>query len=152
TDAQRRLTALKMTRGETEVGLQLVARNMGYRDHVDLLREWSEYLRLLDDSAPALRAQQSLTALEQRRQQAVDEAQTLLARSGGGGADPDQLEPVAAGIRRARAVIRRAGEVEQRFAWVEEERRVGEAAAAGFLERATRLLESAGLTWDATRP
>jgi hypothetical protein len=152
TDAQRRLGSLKQTRAETEVSLQIMARQMGYRDHVDLLREWSEYSHLLEDSGPALRAQQSLAALEQRRQQAVDEAQAMLARFGGGAAEPAELEAFAARIRRARATVRQAHDIEKRFAWIEEEKRVGEATAAGLHERAMRLLQDAGLGYDAALP
>ncbi len=150
-DAQRRLAALKQTRAETEVGLQILARQMGYRDHVDLLREWAEFVRLLDDSAPALRAQQGLITLEQRRQQAVDEARALLARFGGGDPEPEPLENAATGIRRALAAVRQAQDLEQRFAWFDEQKRVATAELAGHRERAIRLLRDAGVEYDPAR-
>jgi hypothetical protein len=151
TDAQRRLTGLKQTRSETEVSLQMMARSMGYRDHVDLLREWGEYARLVEDSVPALRAQQLLAGIEKRRQQAVDEARALLERFGGGAVEPAELEAVGAKIRRAVASVQQARDLEKRFAWIQEEQRVGEAAAKSLHERAMRLLQSAGLGYDPTR-
>lgn len=151
TDAQRRLSGLKQTRSETEVSLQMMARQMGYRDHVDLLREWGEYARLVEDSVPALRAQQLLAGIERRRQQAVDDSRALLERFGGGAAEPTELEAVAARIRRARGAVQQARDLEKRFEWIAEEQKTGEATATGLLERATRLLESAGLKYDPTR-
>ena len=151
TDAQRKLTTLKQTRAETEVSLQIMARQMGYRDHIDLLREWSEFGRLMDESGPALQAQSLLAGLEHRRSQAADDARVMLDRFGGGMVEPMALEMVATRIRRALGMVQKAKELEKRYSWIDEEKRVVEAQASGLQDRALRLLQSAGLTYDPDR-
>jgi hypothetical protein len=150
-EALRRLQALHTQRGDVEVALARVAHARGYRDQVELLRDWSEHQRLLEESAPALRAQEELAAVEQRRRAAWEEARALLERTGGGAPEPATLERVATAIRRAAALRQRAGELEQRWSWIDAEKRVAEAAAAGLKERGLRVLRSAGLTFDPDR-
>src|SRR4029077_5594078 len=58
-EAQGRTNALHRRRAENEAGLGDLARIMGHRDSVDLLRQWNEYARLLEDSGPLLRAQET---------------------------------------------------------------------------------------------
>ncbi|MEK7329691.1 MAG: AAA family ATPase, partial [Candidatus Eisenbacteria bacterium] len=94
-EAQRRLSQMRTQRAETEVDLGELAREMDYRDQVDLVREWGEYARLMEESAPALRAQERLAALEARRKQAMASATALLGPLGGGAAVPGELERVA---------------------------------------------------------
>ncbi|MGH7730049.1 MAG: AAA family ATPase, partial [Candidatus Eiseniibacteriota bacterium] len=67
TEAQRRINQMRDHRAESSVELGELAAAMGYRDQIDMLREWSEYERVMTDIAPALRAQERLTALEARR-------------------------------------------------------------------------------------
>jgi len=151
TDAQGRLNLLKSRRAETEVGLGEMSRRMGYRDQVELLREWNEYARLMEESAPALRAQEQIAGIEARRADATERARTLLERVGGGTPDPARLDRIAADIRRALVLHQRKGEMERNWSWIDEEKRVAEAAALGLKERALRILQSAGLTYDPDR-
>jgi DNA repair exonuclease SbcCD ATPase subunit len=151
TEAQRRLAALKQQRAETEVSLQILARQMGYRDQVDLLKEWSEYVRVSEESAPVLRAQQDLGTLDQRRARAVDESKEMLARFGGGTPDPLTLDAVAQKIRNAQGLQQRARELEHQGLRLNDEARVIQAEALGYHERAVRLLQSAGLVYDPER-
>lgn len=150
--AQRRLGQMKAERTESEVDLGDLARRMNYRDQVDLLREWSEYARLMEESAPTLRAHERLAALEGRRKQAVDSATALLGSLGGGAAEPGELERVAQAIRQSLALRQRLGEIETGWSWMDDERRVAEAAVAGLKERAVRILQAAGLSYDPDRP
>jgi uncharacterized protein YhaN len=46
----------------------------------------------------------------------------------------------------------RLSELDRRWSWIDEEKRVAEATALGFRERAVRILQSAGLTYDESRP
>ncbi|NOT35311.1 MAG: AAA family ATPase [Candidatus Eisenbacteria bacterium] len=151
TESQRKLSALKQARAETDVTLQVLSRQMGYRDQVDLLREWNEYARLSDESAPALRAQQQLSSLDQRRREALEQSREVLASIGGGDPDPERLESVANKIRRSHSMLQAARDLERRFSWIDDERRVVEAQAAGLHERAIRILQSAGLSYEPTR-
>jgi len=128
--------------------LEAVALEMGYRDQVELLREWNEFTRLADESSPALRAQGQLASLETRRREALEQARVLLERFGGGPPEPANLEQIAAVIRRLAMLRQRMAELEKNWAWIDEEKRVAEAAAAGLKERAQRLLEAAGLAYD----
>ena len=150
-EAQRRLNQMRAQRAEIEVGLADLARAMGCRDQVDLLREWNEYARLMEESAPAMRAQEKLAALETRRKQAVEAAQALLAPLGGGNTDAAELERIARDIRRALALRQRLIDLETGWEWMAEERRVAEAQVSGLKERAMRLLQSAGLAYDPAR-
>jgi AAA domain len=152
TDASRRLQQIRTLRAEGEVEVADLARGLGYRDAAELMRDWNEYVRLHEESAPALRAREQLDALETRRRETLDEARALLDRLGGGAADPSHLDRVAAAIRHLTAVRQRLVEVEKSWSWIDEERRVVEATAAGLKERAVRILQSAGLTYDPSRP
>ena len=64
---------------------------------------------------------------------------------------PESLEKVANEIRRSLGARQRLGDLERGFGWVEEEKRVLEAAANSMKERAVRLLKSAGITHDPAR-
>ncbi len=150
-DAQRRLNHLRTRRAENEVALSELARSMNYRDQVDLLAQWTEYTRLLEDSTPLTRAQEQLSALEQRRRSVMIEAQPLMRGMADGTPAPEHLEKVAYEARRAISAKQRLAELDEGWAWVEEERRVAEATAAGLKERALRILQSAGLTYDPER-
>jgi DNA repair exonuclease SbcCD ATPase subunit len=150
--AQRRLGQMKAERTESELDLGDLARRMGYRDQVDLLREWSEYARLMEESAPTLRAHERLAALEGRRKQAVESATALLGPLGAAAAEPGELERVAQAIRQSLALRQRLVEIEAGWSWMDDERRVAEAAVAGLKERAVRILQAAGLSYDPARP
>ena len=152
TDAQRRINTLKTGRAEGEVGLMDLARTLGCRDAIELMREWNEYQRLQDDSAGVQRTQEQLDALEARRREVLSEVRALLDRAGGGPPDPAHLESVAAGIRHLAAVRQSLAELEKSWSWVDEERRVDEAAVAGLHERAVRILQLAGLAYDPGLP
>jgi DNA repair exonuclease SbcCD ATPase subunit len=151
-DAQRRLNGLRAQRAETEVALAELSRGMGYRDPVELMREWGEYARLMDESGMVLGSEQQIRALEQQKRQAFEEVGKILSRTGGGGPEPATLERVAAGIRHLAAVRQRLSELERTWSWIDEERRVAEAAATGLKERAVRVLQASGLAYDPDRP
>jgi hypothetical protein len=151
-DAQRRLNQMRADRAEAEVGMNEACRKMGYRDPVELLREWSEYNRLLEDSAPVLRAQDGISALETQRKAVLDEVRGMLGRVGGGSPDPTNLERVAANVRHLWATKQRLNDLEQSWSWIDDEKRVAEAAATGLKERAVRILQSVGLPYDPARP
>jgi hypothetical protein len=157
-EAQRRLTQMRTDRAETEVMLAEMARSMHYRDEVDLLREWNEYARLMEESAPALRAQERLAALETRRRHTIEAAHALLEPLGGVDVsgvrpiEPADLERAAQEIRRALALRQRMADLESGWEWMAEERRVAEATVGGLRERAMRILQTAGLGWDPDRP
>jgi len=148
TEAQRRLNQMRDERAASSVELAEMAASMGYRDQVDLLREWGEFDRLMADSAPALRAQERLSALDARRKTATASATTLLAPLGGGTPNPAELERAARAIRQALGVRQALGELEAGWSWLDEEREVAEATVSGLKERAVRILQSAGLEHD----
>jgi DNA repair exonuclease SbcCD ATPase subunit len=149
--AQGRINALHRQRGENEVGLGDLARMMGHRDSVELLGQWNEYARLLEDSGPLLRAQEQLEALERRREQVLEEARRWGELSGGGESTPELLEKTAADIRRSLGARQRLDDLERGFGWVEEEKQVLESASNSMKERAVRLLESAGIAYEPER-
>jgi DNA repair exonuclease SbcCD ATPase subunit len=151
-DAQRRLNQLKAHRAESEVDLAEVSVSLGFRDARELLREWGESLKLADDSAPLRRAHEQLEDLEARRRATFEEVRTRLDRTGGGPPDPAHLERVAAGIRHLTAVRQRLAEMDKSWSWIDEEKHVAEAAVRGLLERAMRILHTAGLAYDPARP
>jgi len=151
-DAQRRLNQLRSQRAETEVGLGELSRNMGYRDPVELMRDWNEYAQLQEESSPVTRAQQQLGSLDVRRRSAVDEARGLLARAGGGEPDAEKLEALAAGVRKLNGIRQRMADADKSWSWIDDEKRVAEAAAAGLKERAIKILASAGVTYDPAAP
>ncbi len=151
-DAQRRLGQMRTQRAENEQDLGDLARQMGYRDQVDLLREWGEYARLMAESSPALRAQERLVSLETRRKQAIESATALIAPLGGGAPEPAELERVAQGIRQSLTLRQGLAGLESGWSWMESERSNAEAAVAGLKERAVRILQAAGLSYDPDRP
>jgi DNA repair exonuclease SbcCD ATPase subunit len=151
-EAQRRLGQLKGERAQAQIALGELAQGMHYRDPVELLRDWNEHVRITDDFAPALRAEEGLRTLVDRRQRVVEEARRRLDRLGGGTPEPERLEQVASGIRERVSVQRRLGELERTWSRFDDERRVAEATATGLKERAIRVLQTAGLTYDPERP
>lgn len=151
-EAQRRLTQIRQQRTQFEVGLNEMCTEMGYRDPVELTREWNEYVRIMEDSAPVLRAQDGIAALESQRKAVLDSVRELLDKVGGGSPDPVHLERVAAGIRHAWAIKQRSESLENSWSWIDDEKRMAEATAAGLKERAVRTLQGAGLAYDPERP
>lgn len=147
-DAQRRLNHLRSQRAQNEVGLAELSRMMGYRDSVDLMRHWGEYARMIDDSAPLLRAQEQLAQTETGRRAVLEQAQALLRGLPETAPSPEALERIAYEARRAIQARQRLAELDKSWEWVEKEHRVDEAAIAGLQERAVRILQSAGLTYD----
>ena len=150
-EAQRRLNQLRNLRAETEVALTELSSRFGYRDPVELTREWGEYARLAEEFGSMLRPEEHLETLQQRRLKALSEVRSILDRVGGGEPDPGRLESVAGGIRRYHEVHRRLADLERGWSWIDEEKRVAEALANGLKERATTMLRTAGLTFDPSR-
>jgi DNA repair exonuclease SbcCD ATPase subunit len=151
-EAQRRLNLLRTRRAENDAGLADMARLMGYRDAVDLMRHWNEYARLLDDSSPLLRAQEQLLQAESQRGAVLEEARGLLRLPPDAAPNPESLEKAAYEARLALNARKRLEQLDRNWELVERERRVDEAAVAGLRERAVRILQSAGLTYDPARP
>jgi DNA repair exonuclease SbcCD ATPase subunit len=146
--AQHRLNLLKEERARSEVELDALAAELRYRDRVDLLREWHEYARLLEENEPALQAEGRLKELQEQRQRASEEGRALLARAGGGEPEPAALERLASGIRLALAAREKLAASEgDDPTWVEEKRQLAEMVSS-LQERALRLLESVGLAYD----
>ncbi|HEY2954015.1 MAG TPA: AAA family ATPase [Candidatus Eisenbacteria bacterium] len=150
-DAQRRLNQIRIQRTESEKTLNETSRALGYRDAIELIRDWNEYVRLTEESTPVMRAQETLATLETQRKQVLQDAGALLARAGGGTPDPAHLERAAAGIRHHLAVRQRLAEMEKSWGWIDQEKGANQGAAAGLKERAIRILQSAGITYDAAR-
>lgn len=150
-DAQRRLNQLRTQRADNELGLADLARLMGYRDAVDLMRHWGEYSRVVDDSGPLLRAQEQLAQIETRRASVAEAARPLLRAMGEVTPTPELLEKAAYEARRYRNAHERIEGLEKSFGWVEEERRVVLAASAGLQEKAMRILQAAGMVHDPQR-
>jgi hypothetical protein len=151
-EAQRRLNELRTQRAETEAALETLARERGYRDHVELLREWNELMRLREEGSPAAQAQGQLAQLEGRRLSAIEEARELLGRFGIRTVDPANLDKVAGLLRQLETVRQKLAALDRSWSWIDEQKRVDEGAASGFKQRAVRILESAGLDYDAARP
>jgi DNA repair exonuclease SbcCD ATPase subunit len=151
-EAQRRLNQLRARRAEGEVSIAELSRNLGYRDAVELMRDWAEYARVMDESAPVLRAQRQMETLREQRTQAIAEVKKLLERVGGGPAEASHLEAVARQIRKASELRAQLGEIEHGWGWIQEEKRVAESQAHGLQERAMRMLEKAGLKYDPSKP
>jgi len=149
-EAQRRINQMRDRRAESGVELGELAAAMGYRDQVEMLSDWNEYERVLTDIAPALRAQERLTALEARRKAAVASAAALLAPFGGGAPQPAELERAAQAIRQCLELRKGLGALEAGWGWLDDERRVAEATVSGLKERAVRILQSVGLEHDPT--
>lgn len=152
TDAQRRLNLMREERAASSVELSELAEQMGYRDQVELLRAWAEFDRLMADSAPALRAQERLSALETRRKTAITAATALLDRFGGGTPGPAELERTAQSIRQSIGLRQRMGELEAGWSWLDQEKEVAEATVSGLKERAVRILQTAGIVHDRALP
>ncbi len=150
-EAQRQLNQLRAQRAGTDAELSDLARHMGYRDAVDVMRHWTEYLRMVDDSGPLTRAQEQLAECEAQRRTVQDRAQPLVRALTEAPATPESLERVAYEGRRAAAMHTRLAELDRSWEWVSRERQVDEAAIAGLRERAVRILQSAGLTYDPER-
>jgi DNA repair exonuclease SbcCD ATPase subunit len=150
-EAQRRLNQLRVQRTESEKALNETSRALGYRDTIELIRDWNEYVRLNEEGTPVMRAQESLTSLETQRKQVLQDAAAVLARAGGGTPDPARLERVAAGIRLQLATRQRLAEMEKSWGWVDEEKRSAEIAARELQERAAQILRTAGITFDPAR-
>ncbi|MEO5617430.1 MAG: hypothetical protein ABIS67_06635 [Candidatus Eisenbacteria bacterium] len=151
-DAQRRLNQLRSQRTESEVAMGELSRSMSYRDAVELIRDWAEYSRILEESGPVVRAQQQLGALEGQRKQVMDDARRLLERAGGGAPEPERLEAAASAIRKLVSVRQKIAETDKSWSWIDDEKRVAEASATGLQERAVRILQGAGLNHDAAKP
>ena len=151
-DSQRTLNHLRQQRAETETALEALAREHGYRDHIELLREWNELQRLRDESAPTLQAQTRLAAVESRRQQVAEEARELLGRFGVSTPEPENLERVAGFLRQLETVRQKLGALDRNWEWIDGQKVVDQAAADGLKERALRILQSAGLTYAPDRP
>jgi hypothetical protein len=150
-DSQTRINALHRRRAENEAGLGDLARMMGYRDSVELLRQFGEYARLLEDSGPLLRVQEQLAAAEERRVTMVKMLEPMLKVARGSTVTPELLDKVAYEARRSLNARQRLGDLERGFGWVEEEKRALEAAANSMKERALRLLQAAGIAYEAER-
>ena len=151
TDSQSRINALHRRRAENESGLGDLARMMGYRDSVDLLRQFGEYARLLEDSGPLMRVQEQLEAAEGRRRALIEQVRPMVEVSGGTAVTPELLDKVAYESRRSLNARQRLADLERGFAWVEEEKRTLEAAANSMKERALRLLQAAGVAYEPAR-
>lgn len=150
-DSQGRINALHRRRADNEAGLSDLARMMGYRDSVDLLRQFGEYARLLEDSGPLLRVQEQLGAAEERRASLLDQVRPLLQFTGGTTVTPELLDKVAYEARRSLNARQRLADLERGFGWVEEEKRALEAAANSMKDRALRLLQAAGIGYEPER-
>jgi hypothetical protein len=152
TEAQRRINQLRTQRAESEVGLEELAKSLGYRDAVELMRDWNEYGRIEVESDPVQRVQEQVDAVEARRRAVLAEVRERLDRAGGGPPDPAHLDSVAAGIRHRVALQQSLGELERSWSWVDDEKRLDEATVAGLHERAVRILQLAGLAHDPGLP
>lgn len=144
-EAQRRLNQLRARRAEGEVSIADLSRRLGYRDAVELMRDWAEYARVMDESTPVLRAQRQMETLREQRTAALAEVRTLLERLGGGPPEAGHLDQVARSIRRVIELRAQLEEVRRGWSWIHEERRVAESTAAALEERAQRMLDRAGL-------
>jgi AAA domain-containing protein len=150
-EAQRWLSKLRQQLADTGTELEALAREHGYRDHVELMREWNELTALRDESGPAVQAQRQLATLDARRQQATEAARELLGRFGIKTPEPENLEKVAGLLRQLESARQKLAALDRNWSWIDEQKRVDEAAAAGLKERAQRILHSAGLVYDPER-
>ncbi len=151
-DAQRRLNQLRQQRAESEVNVNELSRSMGYRDPVELLRDWNEYTRVMDESGPIYKAESQLQALRDQRSAALAEVKSLLTKIGGGSPDPGFLERAAHSVRLHLAGQKQLNEISKGWGWIEEEKRVTEAQANGLRERAIKVLEHAGIDHEDGKP
>lgn len=151
-NAQRRLNALRAQRAADDAEIADLARHMAFRDAEELKAAWSEYMRMLDDSGPLLRAQEQLARYDDQRRLVLDRSRALLRLLGDAPPAPEALEKLAYEGRRAMALRASLAELERGWEWYEETRHAEEAVIAGLRERAVRILQSAGLTFDPERP
>ena len=147
-DTQRRLQELRTHRAENEESLSELARMMGYRDSVELMQHWSEYSRMLEDSAPLTRVQDLLGATEAQKRSVIDAARPLLRAAGPGPATPEALERMAHEVRRAGLARTRLEQLTRSDESADRQRQILEGAVEGLRERAIRILQGAGLTYD----
>jgi hypothetical protein len=134
-----------------EADLAELARLMGYRDGVELLHHFAQYVRLAEDAGPLLRAQEQLQINEGRRQQVLEHTRPLLAITGASDITPELLDRVAQDARRSLAARQRLADLDRGLGRVEDERRTIEATALALHEKAVALVTSAGIPFDATR-
>jgi DNA repair exonuclease SbcCD ATPase subunit len=151
-ESQRRISQLRGRRSVSDVALTELARSLGYRDPIELMRDWNEYSRVNDQSQPVHRAQEQLVTLETARRAVFEESRTMLDRFGGGQPEPGQLERVAGDIRALARLRERIEGIEKNWAWVGDDKRAASAEVAGHKEKAMRLLQSAGLIYDPDKP
>ncbi len=148
-NAQARVNELHARRMQNEAGLAELAGMMGYRDSVELLHRFAQYVRLADDAGPLLRAQDQLAINDARRQQLFEQTRPLLAITGADAVTPEALDAIAQEARRSLAVRQRLADLERGFGWVEEERRSLEATALAMHEKAVALVTAAGIPFEA---
>jgi uncharacterized protein YhaN len=151
-EAQRQISQLRARRGETETALVGLARSLGFRDPIELMRDWNEYSRVSDQSQPVRVAQEQLVTLETARRTVFEDSRALLDRFGGGVPEPAHLERVAADIRALARLRERIDGLEKNWAWVGDEKRSSSAEVAGHKEKALRILQAAGLVFDPDKP
>jgi hypothetical protein len=60
--AARGSTSSASSGSESERALNETSRALGYRDSIELIRDWNEYVRLSEESTPVLSAQESLSS------------------------------------------------------------------------------------------
>jgi DNA repair exonuclease SbcCD ATPase subunit len=125
---------------------------MSYPGTDGLLREWNDYVRLIEESGPVQEVQQQTAALERQRESLHEEARQLLERAGGGPTDPGHLDLTAGGIRQLHAALERLAEFDKSWGWLDDEQRATEEALEEIRVRAAKLLETAGLRYDRERP
>jgi DNA repair exonuclease SbcCD ATPase subunit len=145
---QNALNGLHVRRSQNETALRELARLMGYRDSVELLRNWGEYARLMDDAAPLFQAEEAKRAIEQRRDQWVAEAQPLVAHLADPEVTPESLEQVATAIRRRLELSQRLASNEQGLGEVADEARTLQATAEESKERALKVLLAACIPFE----
>ena len=150
-DAQRRMQQLRTSRAEHESSLASLARSMGYRDVIELVAQWNEYERLLEDSGPLTRAQEELVRIEERRKAILEESRPLMRGMADGTPAPEHLEKIAYEVRRTLTAKQRMAELDSSWAWTERERQVAVATVSGLHEKALRILQQAGLAYDPER-
>jgi DNA repair exonuclease SbcCD ATPase subunit len=150
-DAQKRLNQLRTQRAENELGLADLARLMGYRDAVDLMRHWNEYARMIEDSAPLMRAQELLAGVEAQKRAVLERARPLQRGLGDAPLTPEALERMAHDSRRAALARTRLEQLQRSDDNIGHRRQILEGAIAGLRERAIRILQGAGLSYDPER-
>ena len=150
-EAQRHINQLRTRRAESETALTDMARALGFRDPIEMMRDWNEYSRVQDQNAPVQRAQEQLVTLETSRRAVFEETRTQLERFGGGPPEPGHLERVAADIRDLVKLRERIEGLDKNQAWVQDVVRPARAEVAGYKDKAQRILQSAGMVYDPQR-